>query len=125
MTAWTSSELDQFGRAEELAVVSRRRDGTITRPVIVWVARHDASLYIRSTVKDRDAGWFPTTQLTHTGKISAGGVERSVAFDEAEQALNDAIDRAFETKYRQYGPRYVRPMVTPKARSTTIRLSPR
>ena len=125
MTAWTSSELDQFGRAEELAVVSRRRDGTITRPVIVWVARHDASLYIRSAVKGRDAGWFRATQLTHTGKISAGGVERSVAFDEAEQALNDAIDRAFETKYRQYGPRYVRPMVTPKARSTTIRLSPR
>ncbi len=125
MTAWTSAELDQVGRAEELEVVSRRRDGTMTRPVIVWVARHDGSLYIRSAVKGRDAGWFRATQMTHTGKISAGGVERNVAFDEADQALNDAIDRAFETKYRQYGPRYVGPMVTPKARSTTIRLSAR
>jgi hypothetical protein len=30
MTAWTSAELDQVGRAEELEVVSRRRDGTMT-----------------------------------------------------------------------------------------------
>ena len=125
MSAWTSEEYDGVGRAEELEIASRRRDGTMTRSVTIWVARHDGGLYVRSAVKGRGAAWFRATRLTHLGRIVAGGIVKDVAFEDADHRLDDAIDSAFEDKYRRYGPRYVRPMMTPEARSTTIKLSPR
>jgi hypothetical protein len=97
----------------------------MTRPVTIWVARHEDDLYFRSAVKGRDAAWFRATQLTHHGHISAGGVDRDVIFEAADHGIDDAIDRAFEPKYRRYGPGYVRPMVTAEARSTTLKLAAR
>lgn len=125
MTAWTSEELNRVGGVEELDIASQRRDGTMTMPVTIWVARHDGGLYVRSAVKGRDAAWFRATQLTRHGRISAGGATKDVTFEDADHRLDGAIDAAFEAKYRRYGPRYVRPMVTPEARSTTLKLVPR
>ena len=125
MTGWTSEELSRVGGADELVIVSVRRDGTLTKPVTIWVARHDDGLYVRSAVKGRGAAWFRGTQQTHQGRIRAGGIEKEVAFEDADHSVDVAIDAAFEAKYRRYGPRYARPMLTPEARSTTIRLVPR
>ena len=97
----------------------------MTRPVTIWVARNGDGIYVRSAVKGRNATWFRATELTHYGRISAGGVERDVVFESADPALNDAIDAAFEAKYRRYGSRYVQPMVASEARSTTLKLVPR
>jgi len=36
---WTSDQLDKVGTAEELQIASIRRDGTLRKPVTVWVAR--------------------------------------------------------------------------------------
>ena len=124
MTAWSSDELSKIGRAEELNIASRRRDGTMTKPVTIWVARHGDGLYVRSAVNGRDAAWFRATQRTRHGRISAGGVHKDVTFEPADHGIDDASDAAFEAKYRRYGPRYFRPMVTPEARSTTIKLIP-
>jgi len=48
-----------------------------------------------------------------------------VTFAEADPNLNDEIDAAYRTKYRRYEATYVKPMVSPEARSTTIKLLPR
>ena len=48
MTAWTSDELDKIGTAEELHLASVRRDGTLRKPVTMWVVRHGDDLYVRS-----------------------------------------------------------------------------
>ena len=125
MTSWTSTELSKVGGADELQIASVRGDGTLTKPVTIWVARHDDGLYVRSAVKGRDAAWFRATRRTHRGRIRAGGIDKEVAFEDADDSVADAIDAAFEAKYRRYGLRYVRPMVTPEARSTTTRLVPR
>ena len=39
MTAWTSDELNKVGTAEELEIMSLRRDGTRRNPVTIWVIR--------------------------------------------------------------------------------------
>ena len=40
MPSWTPGELDTIGTAEELDLASVRRDGTLRRPVTMWVVRH-------------------------------------------------------------------------------------
>jgi hypothetical protein len=124
MTTWTSNELDRIGLAEELQITSLRRDGTQRKPVTIWVVRHGDDLFVRSAY-GRDVGWLRGTQVRHAGRITAGGVEKDVASEDAAPALNDAIDAVFRSKYRRHVARYVDMVVTDEARSTTLRLVPR
>ncbi len=125
MAMWTSDELAKIGTAEELQIVSLRRDGTLRNPVTIWVVRVGDELYVRA-YKGRTGPWFRGTQVRHEGHIRAGGVEKDVTFvEEAAPGLNDRIDAAYRSKYKNYGPQYVDPMVTPQAREATIKLVPR
>jgi len=124
MTAWTSDELNKIGNAEELRIASLRGDGTLRKPVIIWVVRLDDDLYVRS-VNGRSSGWFRGTQVRHEGHIQAGGVDKDVTFvEETDPEINNQVDSAYLTKYRRY-PQYVAPMVVPEARAATIKLVPR
>ena len=123
MTAWTSDELDRIGEAEELKIASFRRDGTLRKPVIIWVVRAGDALYVRCA-NGREGAWFRGVQSRHQGRIWAGGVEKEVTFAEEENAdINDMISEAYLTKYRRY-PQYVAPMVTPEVRAATLKLVP-
>ncbi|HEY7065100.1 MAG TPA: DUF2255 family protein [Chloroflexota bacterium] len=124
MTAWTSDELSKIGAADELEIAPRRRDGTLRKPVTIWVVRHGDDLYVRSAYGPGD-GWFRGTRASHEGHVQAGGVDRDVAFEDADHALDDALDAAYRTKYRRYGASYVDLMVSPEARATTLKLLPR
>src|SRR5437667_299891 len=55
MTEWTKDELTKIGSAEELQIASLRRDGTLRKPVTIWVVRDGDSLHVRS-VKGPPAG---------------------------------------------------------------------
>jgi hypothetical protein len=48
MTVWTSDELSNIGAAEELEIASLRSDGTLRKPVTIWVVRLGEDLYVRS-----------------------------------------------------------------------------
>jgi hypothetical protein len=124
MTGWTMDELTKIGAADELAIASLRRDGTLRNPVTIWVVRQGDELYVRS-VNGRDGSWFRGTQDRHEGHISAGGVEKDVEFVDADHGIDDEIDAAYRTKYRRYAPSIVGTVVTPEARSATIKLVPR
>ncbi len=124
MTAWTSDELNKIGTAEELQIASLRRDGTLRNPVTIWVVRLGDDLYVRS-VNGRTAAWFRGTQVRHEGRIWAGGVEKDVTFVDADPDLNDQIDAAYRIKYRRYAASIIRSIVSPEARSATIKLVPR
>jgi hypothetical protein len=123
MTTWTDDELTKIGNAEELEIASLRRDGTLRKPVTIWVVRIDDDLYVRS-VNGRDSGWFRGTQTRHEGRIWAGGVEKDVTFVEEDADINDKIDAAYLSKYKRY-PQYVAPMVVPKSQAATLKLVPR
>ena len=123
MTAWTSDELNKIGTAEELQLASLRRDGTLRKPVIMWVVWVGDDLFVRS-VNGRGSAWFRGVLVRYEGRIWAGGVEKDVIFvEETDPDTNDRIDAAYLTKYVRY-PQYVAPMVTPEVRAATIKLAP-
>jgi hypothetical protein len=124
MTHWTSDQLDKVGRAQEVQIASVRRDGTLTKPVTVWVARQGDDLYVRS-VRGRNAHWFRGTRERHEGGIRAGGVQQEVTFVDADHDIDDEVDAAYRAKYRRYAGSILDSVLTPEARSTTIKLVPR
>ncbi len=126
MTTWTTSELDRVGAAEELDLASMRKDGTLRNPVTMWVVRVGDDIYVRA-YKGRSGPWFRGALTRHAGHISADGVQKDVSFVEVgeDAALNDQIDAAFRKKYGHYAAEYFDPMVTPQARTGSLRVMPR
>jgi hypothetical protein len=123
-TAWTSDELNKIGKAEELEIESLKRDGTLRNPVTIWVVRLGDDLYVRA-VNGRRGAWFRGAQERHEGHIQAGGVDKDVTFVDADPGLHDQIDAAYRTKYRRYAANIVGSILTPQARSATLKLVPR
>ena len=123
MTTWTSNELNKIGIAEELQIASLRRDGMLRKPVTIWVVRLGDDLYVRS-VYGRTSAWFRGTQVLHEGHIQAGGVDKDVTFVDAAPDINDRVDAAYRTKYHRYAASIINSIVSPEARSATIRLVP-
>jgi hypothetical protein len=123
MAAWTSDELDKIAAADELELASAKRDGTLRKPVTIWVVRHGDDLYVRSW-RGRTSTWFRGSQDRHEGHIRAGGVDKDVVFAEVDD-VSDEIDAAYRAKYDRYDATSVDPMVGPEARAATIKLVPR
>jgi hypothetical protein len=121
MTQWKSDQLDKLGRAEEVQITSVRRHGTLRKPVTVWVVRDGDDLYVRS-IRGRNGHWFRGVQETHEGRIRAGGVQQDVTFVEADHDIDGEVDAAYRAKYRRYAGSILNSVLTPEARSTTIRL---
>jgi hypothetical protein len=124
MIAWTRDELTKIGNTEEVQIASLRRDGTLRKPVTVWVVPYEDSLYVRS-VGGPSAAWYRGTQEIHEGHIRADGVEKDVTFLNADHDIDDEVDAAYRTKYRRYAGRILNSVLTPQARSTTLKLVPR
>jgi hypothetical protein len=124
MTQWTSDQLDKFGRAEEVQIASVRADGTLRKRVTVWAVRHGDDLYVRS-VRGRSGHWFRGTQERHEGRVAVGRVQQDVSFVNADPDVEADVDSAYRTKYGGYAGRILNSVLTPEARSTTIRLVPR
>ena len=125
MTAWTNDELNKIGKAEELQIAALRRDGTLRKPVTIWVVRVADDLYVRS-VYGRGSAWFRGVQARHEGQIRAGGVVKDVTFvEESDLGLDEQIDTAYRTKYRRYAASIINSTISPEARSATIKLVPR
>jgi len=124
MAEWPTEELTRIGRAEEVRIASLRRDGTRRKPVTTWVVPSGDSLYVRS-VKGRDGAWFRGAQETHIGRISASGLDREVTFVNADHKIDDEVDAAFRTKYRRYAGSILNSVLTPQARSATLKIEPR
>lgn len=125
MSVWTNQELEKIGRSDELELSSLRADGTLRKPVTIWVVRVDEGIFVRA-VKGRAGPWFRGTQTCHAGRIWSGGVEKEVEFlDEIDPGTNIKIDAAYRQKYHRYPKEYVDACLTPQARAATIKLVPR
>ncbi|TMF06815.1 MAG: DUF2255 family protein [Chloroflexi bacterium] len=125
MTAWATDELTKMGRAEEIEIAVSRADGQLHNRVTVWAVPHGDALYVRSAVKGRNAAWFRAVPEMHEGRIWAGGLEKDIAFEDADHDIDDEVDAAYRSKYRRYAGRILNSCLTPEARSTTIKIVPR
>jgi hypothetical protein len=125
MTSWTSNDLARIGAADELQLATFKKDGTLRKPVTIWVVRVGDDLYVRA-YRGHETAWFQHAQLRHEGRVLAGGVTSDVTFVDAgsNTALNNQIDAAYRSKYRRYSATYVDPMIAAQARATTLKLVP-
>ncbi len=124
MTQWTSDQLDKIGKAEEVQIASVGRDGKLRKQVTVWAVRHGDDLYVRS-VRGRDGHWFRGTEERHEGRIRAGGAQQDITFVEADRNIDNEIDAAYGDKYRRYAGRILESVLTPEARTSTLKIVPR
>ena len=91
----------------------------------IWVVRLGDDLYVRS-VNGRASAWFRGVQTRHEGHIRAGGVDKAATFmEEPDSNINEQIDAAYRLKYRRYAASIIGHIVSPEARSATIKLLPR
>ena len=123
MTAWTKDEISGIGESEEVDVAALTRDGSVRNRVTIWVVGHGEDLYVRS-VRGRSGAWFRAVQGSTDGRIWAGRLQRDVKFEETDPGINAEIDAAYRSKYRRYAGRILNSVLTPEARSTTLRLVP-
>jgi hypothetical protein len=122
---WTKDELTKIGAADELEIAPQRRDGSLRKPLPIWVVRVGDDLYVRS-YRGRGGSWFRAAIAQRAGHISAGGVQKDVAFiEESDPSVNDQVDAAYRSKYRRYGASYTEAMVAPNTRAATLKLTPR
>jgi len=124
MSAWSSDELEKIAAADELQLASEQPDGTLRKPVTIWVVRLGDDVYVRS-VYGRTSHWFRGTEDRHQGHIRAGGVDKDVRFVEPAEDVSDEIETAYRTKYRRFNASEVDPLFTPDARAATLELVPR
>ena len=87
MRGWTNDEPEAIDAAEELDLASVRRDGTLRRPVTMWVVRHGDDLYVRSD-NGRGSSWFRGARNRQEARIRTGGIEKHVSLVETD-SLND------------------------------------
>src|SRR4029077_77479 len=124
MTQGKGDQLEKLGRAEEVQIASVGRDGTLSKPVTVWAVHIGADLYLRS-VRGRSSHWFRGAQERHEGRIRAGGVQQDIKFVDADHDIDNEVDAAYRSKYRRYAGSILNSVLTPEARSATVKLVPR
>lgn len=123
MTAFTETELDRIGDADELRIASRRSDGSLRGYVIIWVVRVGDELYVRSAYGPTNP-WYRRAIASGSGRIQAGGVERDTTFDQLaeDDPVHEAIHAAFHEKYDSHGLQYVEPVAEKGGTASTLRL---
>ena len=124
MAGWTSDEFTKVGGADELQVTSAALGRQAEQPADD-LGRSVRGRPLRPLGQRAAAAWFRGTQVRHEGHISAGGVDRDVTFTDADHAIDDEIDAAYQSKYQRYPQNITDSVKTSGARSTTMRLLPR
>jgi hypothetical protein len=111
MPTWIKEDLARVGNAEELAIASRRPDGSLRPYVTIWAVRVGDDIYVRSAAGP-DNPWFRRALASGDGRIRAGGIEQDVAFEVPAPQVAANITAAYHAKYEQYGPSIVGTVVS-------------
>jgi hypothetical protein len=123
MSTWPEEQLREIVQKDDLHVAPLREDGvTYGTPTWIWCVAVDGELFVRA-YHGRDSSWYQAAVREGGGRITAAGMTREVEFSPVEGALNDRVDDAYREKYG--GSPYLSPMISERARSTTVRVVPR
>jgi hypothetical protein len=123
VTIWSKDELHRIAEADDLHIAPFREDGaTYGTPTWIWSVSVGNALYVRA-YNGRNSRWHRAALRHKAGRIIAAGMTKDVAFEPADGPVNDLVDDAYRAKYR--GSPYLNPMVGARARSATVKITPR
>ena len=123
LTAWSKQDVRAIAEADDLHIAPLRQDGkTCGTPTWIWSVAVDDGLYVRA-YNELDSRWYQAAVRQKAGQITAAGMTRDVSFEPVEGPINDRIDAAYRAKYASSP--YLSPMISPRARAATIRITPR
>ncbi|MEW9570367.1 DUF2255 family protein [Rhodanobacter sp. Si-c] len=123
MTSWPAETLRRIAEADDLHMAPLRDDGvTFGTPTWIWSVALDGNLYARAYHGQRSR-WYQAALRQKAGRIIAAGLIREASFAPVEGAVNDRIDDAYRAKY--HGNPYLDSMIGDRARSATIKVTPR
>jgi hypothetical protein len=120
MATSSDDELQRIEDAEELDLQSVRPDGSLRKPVTMWMVRVGDDIYVRS-VNGRGSSWFRGARTKHEARIKAGGVSKDVTLVETDELFNE-VDAAYEAKYGRRYPSIVPSINSPEARAAQLKL---
>lgn len=123
MDAWSIDELHKIAEADDLHISPFREDGvTYGTPTWIWSVVVGDSLYVRAYF-GRNSRWYGAALRQKAGRIAVAGMTKEVAFEPVDGPINDLIDEAYRAKYK--GSPYLNPMIGARARSATVKVTPR
>ena len=122
MTTWPQDDLEKIAKTDDLHISPFREDGTTYgTPTWIWSVVIDGDLYVRA-YNGRHSRWYRAAMRQKAGRITAAGMTKEVAFDPVDGAIQNRIDDAYRTKYRDS--EYLPPMIGERARSATVKVTP-
>lgn len=123
MNAWPTDTLKRIAETDDLHISPFRDDGkTYGTPTWIWSVVVDGELYVRA-YNGTSSTWYQAALRQKAGRITAAGMTKEVVFEPVQGPINDRIDDAYRAKYK--GNPYLDSMISPRARSATIRVSMR
>ena len=123
MTNWPSNELHKIAGSDDLHIAPFREDGiTYGTPTWIWSVVVEDALYVRG-YNGQSSRWYQAAVRQKAGRITATGMTKEVSFEPVDGPINDRIDDAYRAKYK--GSPYLSPMIGKRARSATIKITPR
>ncbi len=127
MTAWQKDELRKIAEADDLHIAPFRDDGvTYGTPTWIWSVAVDDALYVRG-YNGQNSRWYQAAIRQKAGRIIAAGMTREVTFEPVDglgnEQIGDRIDNAYRTKYKSSP--YLKSMIGARARSATVKITPR
>jgi hypothetical protein len=123
MTTWSKDELRKIAEADDLHIAPFREDGvTYGTPTWIWSVAVDDALYVRG-YNGTNSRWYQAAVRQEAGRITAAGMTKEVTFEPVNEPINDRIDDAYRAKYD--GSPYLNSMIGKRARSATVKITPR
>ena len=120
---WSKDEVRTIAESDDLHISPFRDDGvTYGTPTWIWSVVVDDGLYVRG-YNGQQSRWYQAAIRQKAGRIRAAGMTKDVSFEPVDGALNDRIDDAYRAKYA--GSPYLKPMISARARSATVRVQPK
>jgi len=120
MITWSEDELRKIAESDDLHI-SPFREGGKTYGTLTWIwsVAVDDALYVRA-YNGQNSRWYQAALRQKAGRITAAGMTKEASFEPVEGPINDRVDDAYRAKYK--GSRYLKPMISTRARSATVRV---
>ena len=123
MSTWSKDELRRIGEGDDLHISPLREDGkTYGTPTWIWSVVVDDELFVRA-YNGQNSRWYKAAMRQRAGRITSAGMTKEVTFEPITGEINARIDGAYRAKYK--GSPYLDPMIATRARSATVKVTPR